>query len=53
MPEKNKEQTEDMEFITEPVELEDEDLDDVAGGDCADGSGCCDGFSSPDEKQQL
>lgn len=39
-----------VEILTQPDELSEEDLDDVAGGGCGDGSGCCDGLGSAEEK---
>lgn len=43
MADEKKIQDEDLDFVTEPTALEDEDLDEVSGGGCAGGSGCCGG----------
>lgn len=36
-------QDDDVELVREPAELAEEDLDDVAGGACGSGKGCCTG----------
>jgi hypothetical protein len=41
MSEERSEET--VEILNEPDELTEDDLDDVAGGDCVGGSGCCNG----------
>ena len=42
--EQEQEQDEDLEVIHDACNLEDEDLEDVAGGGCSGGSGCCSGL---------
>lgn len=37
------EENKDLEFIADAQELEDDDLDEVAGGGCSNGGGCVDG----------
>jgi|GEM_PF-5076480 len=41
-----KNQEEEIEVIEGACDLEDEDLEDVAGGGCGPGSGCCSGKSA-------
>lgn len=46
---KKNQEEEELAVINEACDLEDEDLEDVAGGGCAPGSGCCGGSSQFDE----
>lgn len=44
-----KNQEEEFEVIDEACDLDDEDLEDVAGGSCGPGSGCCSGIKTLEE----
>ncbi len=37
------EESKDLEIISDAQEVDDADLEEVSGGGCASGSGCCDG----------
>lgn len=47
------EENKDLEFVSEAQELDDADLEEVAGGGCSNGGGCVDGDCSGEAEEAI